>query len=78
MRWMELTMGGETNIALVNWFPEMPAGSIHGLIINVEDIESRHQELAKKGVAIDPVFNTPWGRFANLKDPDGNGWSARA
>jgi predicted enzyme related to lactoylglutathione lyase len=76
MRWLELTIGGETNIVLVNWFPEMPAGSIHGLIIHVDDIESRHQELSEK-ISLAPIFNTPWGKFANFKDPDGNGWSLR-
>jgi len=77
MRWLELSLGGETNIALVNWFPEMPAGSIHGLIIKVDDIEAKHKELSSMGVKIDPIFNTPWGKFANFKDQDGNGWSLR-
>ena len=78
MRWLELSLGGETSIALVNWFPEMPAGSVHGLIINVEGIEEKREELSSKGVKIDPIFDTPWGRFANFRDPDGNGWSLRA
>jgi len=77
MRWLELSLGGETNITLVNWFPEMQAGSIHGIVIKVDDIEATHKKLTKKGLAIDPVFNTPWGRFANFKDPDGNGLSLR-
>jgi len=77
MRWIELSLDGDTNIALVNWFPEMPAGSVHGLILNVTDIESKHKELSGKGVKIDPIFDTPWGRFANFSDPDGNGWSLR-
>jgi predicted enzyme related to lactoylglutathione lyase len=75
MRWVELSLGGETSIALVNWFPEMPAGSVHGLILSVDDIEIKHNELSSKGIPIDPIFNTPWGRFANFKDKDGNGWS---
>ena len=77
MRWLELSLGCETNITLVNWFPEMPAGSVHGLILKVDDIEAKHKELSSKGVEIDPIFNTPWGRFVNFKDPDGNGWSLR-
>ena len=77
MRWLELSLGGETNIALVNWFPEMPAGSVHGLILKVDAIEAKHKELSGKGMKIDPIFNTPWGRFANFTDPDGNGWSLR-
>ena len=78
MRWLELSLGGETNIVLVNWFPEMPAGSVHGLILKVDDIEEKHEELSSKGVKIDPIFDTPWGRFANFKDLDGNSWSLRA
>ena len=77
MRWLELTLDSETNITLVNWFPEMPAGSVHGLILKVDDIESKRKQLFDNGVAVDPVFDTPWGRFANFKDFDGNGWSLR-
>jgi predicted enzyme related to lactoylglutathione lyase len=77
MRWVELSIGGETNITLVNWFPEMPAGSIHGLILNVEDIRKKWQEIRDQDIDIDSIFNTPWGKFANFKDPDGNGWSLR-
>ena len=77
MRWVELTLGSETNIVLVNWFPEMPAGSIHGLIIKVNNIFEKHKDLTKKGIKINPIFDTPWGRFANFTDIDGNGWSLR-
>jgi len=77
MRWVELTLGRETNIVLVNWFPEMPAGSVHGLILQVNNIFEKHKDLSEKGIVIDPIFDTPWGKFANFKDLDGNGWSLR-
>ena len=77
MRWLEYSLCGETSITIVNWFPEMPPGSIHGLILKVDDIEAKRIELIEKGVEIEPIFDTPWGRFANFSDPDGNGWSLR-
>jgi predicted enzyme related to lactoylglutathione lyase len=71
--WIQLTLpGAETTIALVNWFDDMPAGSIRGMVITVDDIEAKISELNEKGIVVEPIEKTPWGRFAAVKDPDGN------
>lgn len=76
-RWLQLaaSAGAETSITLVSWFPAMPAGSMHGAILWVDNIERARNELIASGVDVEPTFETPWGKFAGFNDPDGNGWS---
>lgn len=76
-RWIQLApeSGAETSITLVNWFDRMAPGSIQGLVIGSDDIESAHARLTKSGVELSPIEERPWGRFTHLKDPDGNGLS---
>ena len=76
-RWLQLTPSpeAETSITLVTWFEDMPPGNVKGLILITEDISAMHKKLQENGVAISPVEETPWGKFAHFKDPDGNGWS---
>jgi uncharacterized glyoxalase superfamily protein PhnB len=39
------------------------------------DIEGTVAALADRGVQFtQPVFDTPFGKFARFNDPDGNGW----
>lgn len=45
----------------------------HGLIFETDDIEKEIDELKTKGIELGKIDNTPWGRFAWMKDPDGNG-----
>jgi len=75
-QWIQLGLpdGGST-ITLVNWFPEMQAGSLRGLVIGTIDIEKEKARLTAQGIAVAEIEKTPWGRFAGVKDPDGNGWS---
>jgi len=65
--------GGGTAITLVNWFDTMPAGSLRGLVIGVADLETEHALLRDAGVDIDEIKSQPWGRFATLRDSEGNG-----
>jgi catechol 2,3-dioxygenase-like lactoylglutathione lyase family enzyme len=78
-RWVEVSPSpdAQTTISLVTWFEQMPPGSAQGLVLKVEDIEKIRAELIKRDVRVEPIFDTPWGRFANFTDPDGNGWSLR-
>ncbi|MDB5130200.1 MAG: glyoxalase, partial [Mucilaginibacter sp.] len=39
------------------------------------DIDASIADLAAKGIEAGKVDETPWGRFATVKDPDGNSWS---
>lgn len=75
-RWVQLAISEDsrTSITLVTWFDKMPPGCVQGLIIATDDIEASYQALKNAGVDITPVYETPWGKFANFKDPDGNGW----
>lgn len=75
-QWIQLGLpGSSVSITLVTWFEKMPAGSLQGVLIDTDDIEKDVELLKAKGVNIAPVDNTPWGKFANFSDPDGNGWS---
>jgi predicted enzyme related to lactoylglutathione lyase len=75
MRWvMVRPAGAETAITLVTWFPSMPAGSLRGLVLEVGDLEDTLEALRRRGAEIPGGIETaPWGRFAQLDDPDGNG-----
>ncbi len=75
-KWIQLALpGADVSITLVNWFTAMPAGSLQGILIKVDDIEQEVNDLRAKGITIDKIDTTPWGKFAQFKDPDGNGWS---
>lgn len=74
-RWVRMAPpAGNTSISLVTWYPGMPPGSIKGLALNTIDIETVHEKLTAKGLAISSVESAPWGRFATFSDPDGNEW----
>lgn len=72
--WVQLGLPGQaTSITLVTWFGNNPAGSLQGLVLKTDDIQKEVDELKSKGIEVAPIDNTPWGKFANFKDPDGNG-----
>ncbi|NMO56739.1 glyoxalase [Actinoplanes sp. TBRC 11911] len=68
--------------------PDMAPGSLKGLQLVVNDIETAHAELSKRGVAVSevqmmgpksepplqPLDNVGFVFFA---DPDGNGWAVQ-
>jgi predicted enzyme related to lactoylglutathione lyase len=65
--------GGGVSLTLVNWFDSMPAGSLRGLVIAVADLQVEHARLKAVGVDIDDLNDAPWGRYATLRDSEGNG-----
>jgi catechol 2,3-dioxygenase-like lactoylglutathione lyase family enzyme len=73
-RWVEVGLpGAETSVSLVTWLESMKPGSIRGLILLTEDIEADHDELTRQGVEfLGPIEEQHWGRYVQLKDPDGN------
>ena len=72
-RWIEVAPdGAETSVVLVTWLPASP-GSVQGLILETRDIEGDCGRLKESGVDVEGPFETPWGRQATFKDPDGNG-----
>lgn len=44
-----------------------------GIICETVDIEKEISRLKTKGIEVGKIDSTPWGRFAWLKDLDGNG-----
>ena len=75
MRWVQLGLpGAQTSITLVTWFPSMPAGSLKGVVLETSDVEQAVQELKNKGLTLGPIEAAPWGRYATVDDPDGNGF----
>ncbi len=77
-RWIQLAPRGcPTTIALVTWFDRMPPGSLQGVMLNVTDIDRDHADLSGRGLALSPIKQEPWGRYATFADPDGNGWILR-
>jgi predicted enzyme related to lactoylglutathione lyase len=76
-KWVQLALPGQeaVSITLVNWFAELKAGSIQGFVIHVDSLDNEIQELNAKGIEVGKIDETPWGKFASVKDPDGNTWS---
>ena len=73
--WVQLAFpDGGVDIALVNWFNKMPAGSLQGVTILCNDINATIAELSAKGINAGKPDKTPWGTFAHVADIDGNGW----
>jgi catechol 2,3-dioxygenase-like lactoylglutathione lyase family enzyme len=74
-RWIQLQLPGvETTLTLVTWFPQMPPGSVQGIVLVTEDIAKSHAELKRRGLAISDINHQPYGQEATFSDPDGNGW----
>jgi predicted enzyme related to lactoylglutathione lyase len=62
--WIQMGLpGGNTTISLA---------SFQALICESDDIEDAIKQLETKGIEVGKIDNTPWGRFAWLKDLDGN------
>ncbi len=72
-KWVQLGLPGQTtSITLVTWFSKSAPGSSQGLVVRTYDIEKDVADLKAKGVEIDNIDPTPWGKFATFYDPDGN------
>lgn len=75
-RWVEVAPpDGPTRLTLVTWFPQMPPGSLQGLVLLTDDIQADYSALQARGLRFDgEISAAPWGTFATFSDPDGNGW----
>ena len=75
--WVQLALPGQeaTSITLTTWFPELVPGSIRGFVIQVDNMTDEIKDLNAKGIEVGKIDETPWGKFAPVKDPDGNTWS---
>ena len=62
--WIQMGLpGGDTTISLAG---------VQGIICETDNLEHKIKELSQKGIEVGKIDNTPWGRFAWLKDEDGN------
>jgi catechol 2,3-dioxygenase-like lactoylglutathione lyase family enzyme len=62
--WVQVGLPNQTTSLALTRFP--------GIILETEDIEKEIGELNAKGIEVSKVDNTPWGKFVQLKDVDGN------
>jgi catechol 2,3-dioxygenase-like lactoylglutathione lyase family enzyme len=75
LRWVEVRpRDGGTSLTLVDWFRDtMPAGSVQGLVLALDDLRASCNELGEKGVRFErQLAEQPWGWEAVVLDPDGN------
>lgn len=65
---------GETWIQLgfPNQNTTISLAKFQGVICQTDDINEEVKELKAKGIEVGKIDNTPWGKFAWLKDLDGN------
>ena len=65
---------GETwiQMGLPNSNTTISLAGFQGIIYETENIENEIKELKTKGIEVGKIDNTPWGKFAWLKDLDGN------
>lgn len=63
--WLQMGLPGDKTTLSLAKFP--------AVIFETEDIVSEVDQLRSKGVEAGKIDDTPWGKFAWLKDPDGNG-----
>lgn len=62
--WIQMGLpGGNTTISLAGF---------QGIICETDDIGKEVREYKTKGIEVGKIDDTPWGRFAWLKDLDGN------
>ena len=65
---------GETwiQMGLPNNDTTISLAGFQGIICETDSIEAEIKELSAKGIQVGKIDETPWGKFAWLKDLDGN------
>ena len=59
-------------MGLPNCNTSLSLASFHAVVCDINDMESEIEKLNANGIEVGKVENTPWGKFAWLKDLDGN------
>jgi len=73
-RWIELRpAGSQTSIVLTTWLG-MPAGSLTGTVMLVDDIQETLASLRARGLDVPEPEQAPWGTYVQIDDSEGNGW----
>ncbi len=74
-KWIQLKpSAGDATVSLVTWMPSMAPGSLDGVVLGTDDIESSRARFLERGVEVSEVTDEHWGRWATFRDVDGNGW----
>ena len=74
-KWIQLKPpASDATISLVTWMPSMAPGSLDGVVLGTDDIESSRARFVDRGVEVSAVTDEHWGRWATFRDVDGNGW----
>ena len=62
--WIQMRLpGSDTSLSLAGF---------QGIICETDNIEKESKDLESKGIHVGKIDDTPWGKFAWLKDLDGN------
>jgi len=78
LRFVQITPPGSAcSIAFGKGVTDMEPGSVRGLQVVVDDIESARAELEGRGAPVSDIDDQPWGRFVYFSDPDGNAWAVQ-
>jgi catechol 2,3-dioxygenase-like lactoylglutathione lyase family enzyme len=83
MRVVQMTPpGSHCSVVIGEGLPLGDPGSVKGVQLVVEDVESVREDLAGRGVAVGDVQQlgpegSPGSRFCFFEDPDGNGWAVQ-
>jgi predicted enzyme related to lactoylglutathione lyase len=78
IRFVQLTPPGSAcSIAIGTGLSDAEPGSVAGIQLVVDDIESARTEFLGRGVEVSDVQVFPWGSFVFFSDPDGNAWSVQ-
>jgi len=59
-------------VGLPNSSTSISLAGFQGTICETDNIEKEVKDLKAKGIEVGKIDDTPWGRFAWLKDLDGN------
>jgi catechol 2,3-dioxygenase-like lactoylglutathione lyase family enzyme len=83
MRVVQMTPPGSScSVVIGEGLPLGDPGSVKGVQLVVEDVDTVREELAGRGVAVGDVQQlgpegSPGSRFCFFEDPDGNGWAVQ-
>jgi catechol 2,3-dioxygenase-like lactoylglutathione lyase family enzyme len=83
MRVVQMTPSGSAcSVVIGEGLPLGEPGSVKGVQLTVEDVDTVREELAGRGVPVGEVQqlgpeDSPGSRFLFFEDPDGNGWSVQ-
>ena len=83
MRVVQMTpRGSACSVVIGVGLPLGEPGSVKGVQLVVDDLDTAREQLASRGVGIGEVqqlgpVGSPGSRFAFFSDPDGNGWAVQ-